>query len=126
MHSHTQSRLSSVVTFASDASTTIPEAQVEDVEMGMLQHTSSSSEDRLEDPERPAISEPRRLRPMRVGQVSRKGNVLRKKNQCECRIVYGKRIMCLFIVYVQHGTYRKAVIAVIVRSIKRCANHLAR
>ena len=62
---------------------------MEDVEMGMLQHTSSSSEDRLEDAERPAISEPRRLRPMRVGQVSRKGNVLRKKNQCECMIVYG-------------------------------------
>ena len=126
MHSHTQSRLSSVVTFASDASTTIPEVHTEDVELGMLQHTSTSSEERLEDAERPVISEPRRLRPMRVGQVSRKGNVLRKKNQCECRIVYGKHITCLLIVYAQHGICRKAVIAVIVRSVKRCANHLAR
>ena len=89
MHSHTQSRLSSVVTFASDASTTIPEVYMEDLELGMLQHTSASSEDRLEDAERPVISEPRRLRPMRVGQVSNKGNVLRKKNQCECTTAYG-------------------------------------
>ena len=99
---------------------------MEDVELGMLQHASSSSEDRLEDAERPAISEPRRLRPMRVGQVSRKGHVLRKKNQCECRIVYGEHITCLLIVYAQHGICRKAVIAVIVRSVKRCVNHLAR